>query len=165
MTSRSLFATKPRGHRSIVRRPNLVNDDGLELKMTPMIDVVFLLLVFFVWTSSFEVPEFNLPSSIAETPQGGSEANTSAEPPQEVFDELVIKVGSENGISRIYLNGKLVSDTETLQSKLTEILSLGVQPPVIVDPDPQIQMSDAVEVYDVARLAGADRVLFAAEPQ
>ena len=43
-----------------MKLPQTSNDDSLELKMTPMIDVVFLLLVFFVWTSSFELPEFEV---------------------------------------------------------------------------------------------------------
>lgn len=148
-----------------MRRPMLNNDDSLELKMTPMIDVVFLLLVFFVWTSSFELPEFNLPSAIAEAPEGGSEANTMAEPPTETFDEIVIKIASASGITQLTLNGQSVGGAGELKTRLAEIISLGVQPPVIVDPAPQIQMAEAIEVYDAARLAGADRVLFAANAE
>ncbi|MBC8874781.1 MAG: biopolymer transporter ExbD, partial [Planctomycetes bacterium] len=37
----------------------------LDVKMTPMIDVVFLLLVFFVWTASFHIVEHILPSSVS----------------------------------------------------------------------------------------------------
>ena len=148
-----------------MRRPVVTNDDSLEIKMTPMIDVVFLLLVFFVWTSSFELPEFNLPSAIAQAPEGGSEANTMAEPPTEAFDEIVIKLATQAGITRWTLNGQDVSDAEDLQNRLAEIISLGVQPPVIVDPAPQTPMSEAIQAYDAARLAGADRVLFAAEPE
>ena len=133
--------------------------------MTPMIDVVFLLLVFFVWTSSFELPEFNLPSAIAEAPEGGSDANTTAEPPTEPFDEIVIKIASANGITQLTLNGQVVSGASEIKTRLAEIISLGVQPPVIVDPSPQIQMADAIEIYDAARLAGADRVLFAANAE
>ena len=34
-----------------MRMPKQAAGESLELKMTPMIDVVFLLLVFFVWTN------------------------------------------------------------------------------------------------------------------
>ena len=54
-----------------MKSPRTHTDGLLEVKMTPMIDVVFLLLIFFVWTSSFELPEFDLPSALAEPPQGG----------------------------------------------------------------------------------------------
>lgn len=148
-----------------MRRPNLIDDDALEIKMTPMIDVVFLLLVFFVWTSSFELPEFNLPSAVAQTPEGGTQTNTSSTPPAQTFDEIVIKIAQVDGVNQLSLNGQSVPDVATLSSKLAEIIELGVQPPVIVDPASEIQMSDAIEIYDAARLAGADRVLFAAESE
>lgn len=54
---------------------------------------------------------------------------------------------------------------DDLRTQLSEIISLGVQPAVIVDPDDEIPMNFAVQVYDVARSAGADRVLFAAQPE
>ena len=37
----------------------------LNTAMTPMIDVVFLLLVFFVWTASFQTIEYVLDSQVA----------------------------------------------------------------------------------------------------
>ena len=146
-----------------MRLPQISGGDSLELKMTPMIDVVFLLLVFFVWTSSFEVPEFDLPSAIAEPPSGVAE--TSAEtPPVEPFDEIVIRLTRQNAQDQIELNGQVVKGFVDLRTRLAEIISLGVQPPVIIDPDEQITMNFAVQVYDTARSAGADRVLFAAQP-
>jgi biopolymer transport protein ExbD len=132
--------------------------------MTPMIDVVFLLLVFFVWTSSFELPEFDLPSAIAEPPSGGSELN-SEQRPTEVFDEIVIRLLMQDANVVIQLNGQTVDDIDALRTRIGAIIALGVQPPVIIDPAEQIRISSAVEVYDAARAAGADRVLFAAQPE
>lgn len=145
--------------------PKANNDDSLELKMTPMIDVVFLLLVFFVWTSSFEIPEFDLPSAIAEPPAGGVEVNSEQPPPTEVFDEIVIQLNRPEANLLIELNGQSVSGVADLKRRLSEIIELGVQPPVIVDPSDEVTMNHAVEVYDAAREAGADRVLFAAQPE
>lgn len=128
--------------------------------MTPMIDVVFLLLVFFVWTSSFELPEFDLPSSIA-TPPGGTLANESSIPP-EAFDEIVIRLFTRDADLAIELNGNPINNTAELSQQLASIIAIGVQPPVIVDPDDNVTMERAVSVYDAARSAGVDRVLFAA---
>jgi biopolymer transport protein ExbD len=128
--------------------------------MTPMIDVVFLLLVFFVWTSSFEVPEFDLPSAIAEPPAGQSQLSDER-PTAEVFDEIVIRLSMQDARLIIELGGQPLQNTAALKSRMVEILALGVQPPVIVDPAEQVTMNVAVEVYDVVRSAGADRVLFA----
>lgn len=138
---------------------------SLELKMTPMIDVVFLLLVFFLWTSSFELPEFDLPSAIAQPPAGGTEVTTDQPPPTEAFDELVIRVSIQEARAVIDLNGQQIDSLDALGQRLTEVLALGVQPPVIVDPSDEVTMNVAVEVYDAARAAGADRVLFAAQPE
>ena len=42
-----------------------------DVTMTPMIDVVFLLLIFFICTASFQIVEQNLPSRIQlELPPG-----------------------------------------------------------------------------------------------
>ena len=136
--------------------------DTIELKMTPMIDVVFLLLIFFVWTRSFEIPEFDLPSALAEPPPGGSEANTMVAEPTEIFDEIVVRLFTNDASLVIQLNGQTIADHEELRSRLKAILLLGVQPPVIVDPADHVTMERAVAIYDIARGAGADRVLFAA---
>ena len=65
----------------------------------------------------------------------------------------------------IELNGQRFDDIQALRTQVKAILALGVQPPVIVDPSDQITMNMAVAVYDAARAAGADRVLFAAQPE
>ena len=145
--------------------PCAKNDGSLELRMTPMIDVVFLLLVFFVWTSSFEIPEFDLPSAIAEPPAGGVEVDSEQTPPTEVFDEIVIRLTQPEATLLIDLNGETVSGIADLKQRLAAIIELGVQPPVIVDPADEITMNLAVQAYDAAREAGADRVLFAAQPE
>lgn len=146
-----------------MRCPTANRQDNLEVKMTPMIDVVFLLLVFFVWTSSFEIPEQDLPSSIAEVPDGTAEA-IQDRPPVEPFDEVILRVFQQGGIVGVELNGQRLTNFEELTPRIRAILSLGVQPPIIVDPESDVTMDDVVRVYDAARLAGGDRVLFAVEP-
>lgn len=145
-----------------MRLPRHNGRSSMELKMTPMVDVVFLLLVFFLWTSSFQEPEFDLPSSLAEPPAGLNDP-TDAPPPPEAFDEIVISVRQQEGGVELSLNGSPVADVEGLATQLIEIVSLGVQPPVIIDPDAEVPVGLAVDVYDTARAAGLDRVLFAAD--
>jgi biopolymer transport protein ExbD len=136
----------------------------LELKMTPMIDVVFLLLIFFIWTSSFEIPEFDLPSAIALPAQGGIDA--ADQPPlAEPFDEIVIRLSRSNAQVQIEMNQQPISTMKELRNRLAEIIAIGVQPPIIIDPAAEITMNVAVEAYDAAKRAGADRVLFAAQPE
>lgn len=143
--------------------PRQDNRESMELKMTPMIDVVFLLLVFFVWTSSFELPEFDLPSAIAEPPSALASESTSA-PVVEPFDEVVVALSMNEGQTRIQFNGQPIASADAVGEKLARIVSLGIQPPVIIDPADNVTMNVAVKVYDAARAAGIDRVLFAADP-
>ena len=49
----------------------------LNTAMTPMIDVVFLLLVFFVWTASFQTIEYVLDSQVAA--QQGTNASVDTQ--------------------------------------------------------------------------------------
>jgi biopolymer transport protein ExbD len=135
----------------------------MELKMTPMIDVVFLLLIFFLWTSSFEQPEFDLPSALAEPPAGLSEDQPSDAPPPAI-DELVVTIAGDPAAPRLALNGNPLASVEVLADRLAEVVALGAQPPVIVDPLPEMPMDVVIEVYDLARGVGLDRVLFAADP-
>ena len=146
-----------------MRLPRAQSTSELEVKMTPMIDVVFLLLVFFVWTSSFETPEYDLPGAVAETPTGGTAENVDTPPPVESFDEIVIKLVSRNGLPQIEMASTPLESMQDVRDRVREIIDLGVQPPVVIDPEPEIEMSFAVAVFDAAREAGADRVLYAIE--
>ena len=143
-----------------MRLPQAQGPRSIELKMTPMIDVVFLLLVFFVWTSSFDLPEFDLQASIARPPVGGLESDELNEEIEE-FDEIVIQLNQVEGQLIIYLNDEMVSSIDSLTEKLQSV-QVGIQPPVIIDPSDTVTVGNAVKVYDVARQTGSDRVLFAA---
>lgn len=137
---------------------------GIELSMTPMIDVVFLLLVFFLWTSSFQQPEFDLPGSLASQPKAGRVQRGEEPPPPEMFDEIVVRVrGTDISTPALTLNGQAVSGLDELSGQLTAIAEMGVQPPVIIDPDGETPIGAAIRVYDVARAVGLQRVLFAAK--
>ena len=107
-----------------MRVPRRTGRSSMELKMTPMIDVVFLLLVFFLWTSSFDLPEFDLPSSLAEPPAGLSDVD-DRQPPPEAFDELVITVGrvgpAGQGLN-LTLNGTPVDTDVDDQTLLVDLL-------------------------------------------
>jgi len=134
---------------------------SFDLQMTAMIDVVFLLLIFFLWTSSFEAPEFDLASAMSLPPVGNSNSTSKVETPQMPFDEIVIRIiQAPEGRWQVKLNESLLPDLSQLKAKLSTIAALGAQPAVIVHPDSAIPMEAAIAVYDIARSAGFDRVLF-----
>ena len=118
--------------------PRLSQSNSAELKMTPLIDVVFLLLIFFVWTSSFEIPEFDLPSAIADPSAQQSSAGqiqaTDQRPPVEPFDEIVVRLSRADARLIVALNDEPLDGLATLKARLSEIISIGVQPAVIIEP-------------------------------
>ena len=64
----------------MVRLPSTRADreHDLDSTMTPMIDVVFLLLIFFVWTAGTQMVEYILPSPISA--QLGNQPTEMTEP-------------------------------------------------------------------------------------
>ncbi len=130
------------------------------LGMTAMVDVVFLLLIFFIWNSSLEIPEFDLPSALAAPPQGTTSSITMESPPP--FDEVVVRIVFSDAGVVFRLNQRSMTDLASLRGEFEKIAAIGATPAVIVDPDPPVTMEDAIAVYDAARSAGFDRVLFAA---
>ena len=83
----------------------------LELNMTSMIDVVFLLLIFFMVTAAFVKTERNLDSAIKVNKQSASQANTHLEP-------AIVEIQSTPGGYVYQLGGREF----TSQSDLTDIL-------------------------------------------
>ena len=134
----------------------------LELQMTTLIDVVFLLLIFFLWTSSFERPEYDLGGAIAMSSSGsGSAAATSATEPD--TDEIAIQIEPTDQGVTIRFNDLSVSGIDQLSQRFRQIVALDVQPAVVVYPSAEVLMSDAVAVYDAIIEAGMRRVYFAVE--
>src|SRR6185503_19346647 len=72
---------------------------SVELQLTQMIDCVFLLMVYFLWSSSFAVAEMSLPSELSAQSAGSGSPNQDQPPPAEAdFERIVIRVlAGENG--------------------------------------------------------------------
>lgn len=146
-----------------MRLPSPARSSRFDLQMTSMIDVVFLLLVFFLWTSSFDEPEFDLASALSLPPVGN--ASTASDTTPMLFDEIVVRIlQPANGSPEIQLNSSPIGTLSLLKVRLQAIAAVGAQPAVIVHPDATIAMETAIAVYDVARSAGFDRVLFTVTP-
>lgn len=145
----------------LVRRGNDVDMDSA---MTPMIDVVFLLLVFFVWTASFQVVEHVLPSEMSE--QIGSEANPEVVPPlPKDFEDVVVKIGFADAGASFQVNGEPVGSLAAVEEQLKTISKIDNTVPVILAPDAVVPLGVVIETYDVANVAGFADVRFAVTPK
>ncbi len=136
----------------------------LELQMTPMIDVVFLLLVFFIWTSSFQIVENVLPSSMSAT-SGSTENPNDVPPPEADFDNVIVRMSSFNGTVHWTINDQDANNVGDVRQRLTAIAAINSDVPVILHPDPNVPLGSVIETYDVSRLAGFPKVHFAASEE
>lgn len=147
-----------------MRPPRLrpaVDGNPASAAMTPMIDVVFLLLVFFLCASSFDRPEQNLAASLAVADnREGAGADT---PPPEL-EEITVAARYDAGRTSWAVNdGAPTADLSELQSLLRRLAAVERSLPVTIDARPDVPMGDVVAAYDAARAAGFGRVVLAAD--
>jgi len=144
-----------------------VDRGSVEIMMTPMIDVVFLLLVFFLATSSFDKPEQLLPGGVSQAAKPIIGLGTENILPPEIvreLDDCIIRIVASAPTAVEYeflLNGTKVPDLNTLKERMKSILEIRRDVPIIVDPDAIVSMDTAITVYDMARSLGGVQVFFA----
>jgi biopolymer transport protein ExbD len=119
------------------------------IDLAPLIDVVFLLLVFFLLTSSFvsrDAIDLELPASATSEPS-----------PQPT---LVVSVSTDGAV---HVDGVRV-DRSRLESVLTASLSASGGSEVAVRADAGVDVGTLVAVLDAARAAGAASVSLGTKP-
>ena len=119
----------------------------LDLNITPLIDMVFILLIFFLVTTSF-VKEAGV-----EVERPGAETATPI-----VGVNTIIAIDSEN---RVFMEGKEV-DPAALRIQVERILAENPDGSMIVVADRSSSTGVAIEAMDMCRLAGAKNVAMAA---
>lgn len=151
-----------------MRIPTRRRAGDIEVQMTAMIDVVFLLLIFFLSASAFAPLEYDLPSALA-SPVAEESASVSAaaaetpnaDPLADHLDDLLITLRpGEAGQVIPWLHQRPVTPTQ-LMTQLHAVAQLGVQPAVILHPWDPITMGQAIEFFDAAKQAGLQDVRWA----
>jgi biopolymer transport protein ExbD len=142
------------------RRSPFARRDPLEIKMTPMIDVVFLLLIFFVWTASFQVVEYLLPSELSSL--SGNQGAEDEPPPEADFEDVVIRI-HWNGDHVVWtINDRPADSLDQLRQRLQAIAQVKQDAPVILHPDEEVPLGDVIDVFDISRIIGFEKVQFVA---
>ena len=125
---------------------------SLDINLTPLIDVVFLLLIFFMVSTTF-----NRETEISvELP----DATATTLPTDEQSIEITI---SADG--RYYINQQLVINTQikTLRSALTKVLGDRKSPPLTIIADAKTPHQSVVTAMDVARQLGLVHISIATQ--
>lgn len=152
-----------------MKRPSvyLRRDDArsTDQAMTPMIDVIFLLLVFFVCTASLQMIEQILASQMSTT-IGNDPSEIEQPPPEELdFDQVVIRIGWNEDRPTYAINRAPLESIDEVRERLKSLSTVRVDIPLILHPDPPVPMGYVISAYDEAKLAGFPKVSFAVNPQ
>jgi biopolymer transport protein ExbD len=148
-----------------MRRASIFHQPGrsLELKLTPLIDVVFLLLIFFVWTASFRIAEYVLPGSVSEADESAVGTDPERPPPPAAdFADVVLRVLWQDGQPAWRINDEPIARLADIQSRLARIFEANQEAPVVIYPDGDVPLGHVIDLYDIARIVGFGQVQFAA---
>lgn len=121
------------------------------IDMAPMIDCVFLLLLFFVTSTTF----ISAPGIKLNLPEAKSQDIVH----QKKDVTIVMRSNSE-----IFFNQKLVNLTE-LKTKLVETATDNSNALVIIQADTAVSHGRVVEVMDLAKEAGLHQLAIATQPK
>ncbi len=128
-------------------------DDETEINITPMLDIVFIMLIFFIVTTSF-VREQGLDIS----------RPTQAEPEVvDPTDDLPILVRIDQ-ISMITINNRRV-EAEAVRANLERERAQNPRSPLIVAAHPDSDTNSLVRVLDAANIVGITSISVATETQ
>ncbi len=132
--------------------------------MTPMIDVVFLLLIFFVCASAGQAIEETLPTRLN---MGSIETDVLPEEKTEPKgDEVWLTIKqTETNKTIVDMNGTEYADFDELGDLLKLLSEAQSDIPVILDIGAEVPMGEVLHIYDLCRAAKFDSVNFAASPK
>ena len=124
--------------------------DELQLDITPLIDVVFLLLIFFMVSTTFEHE-----SEVNITLPEASKEIAQAKP-----DAINIAIDNQ---SRIYINEKelLNSQISTIKGAIYDISVNLPDAPIIISADEEAPFQMVIRTMDAARQLGLVKITFA----
>jgi len=120
------------------------------LDVAPLIDVVFLLLIFFMLSSHFVTHpgiKITLPTAVSA--------------PLHSEENIVIHVAGNNSI---FLNGKEVGQAD-LSEELKPKIDQAAEKKVIIKADQKIDLGLAVKIMDIAREADAQALVISTKTE
>ena len=126
--------------------------DDVQLDMTPLVDVVFLLLIFFMLSTSLSVNpgiKIDLPKSSAE---------------QVKKKKTTLRVAIEAG-GRIFLEGKKLSLVQLREKFQAVDKKQRDDALVVIEADKKVYHGLVVKVMDAAKSAGLHKLAIATQPK
>ncbi len=131
-------------------RPRYRETEEEDINVTPMLDVVFIMLIFFIVTASF-------------TKETGIDVNRPSASTAEVKEQGNILVAITND-GEIWIDKRRV-DPRALQANIERLHAENPKGSVVIQADTDSKNGLLVAVMDAARAAGIDNISLAAQPK
>lgn len=131
------------------RHDQVIDDDG-GIDMTPMLDIVFIMLIFFVVTTSF-------------VKESGIDVNRPSAQTAEVKERGNILVAID-AAGKIWIDKRAV-DIRAVRANVERLHAENPQGTVVIQSDTEAKTGLLVQVMDQVRLAGVSNVSIAAQAE
>lgn len=129
---------------------NLVDEEEANIDMTPMLDVVFIMLIFFIVTASF-------------VKEAGIDVNRPEAATAVKKDRANILIAiSDKG--EIWINKRRI-DVRAVQANIERLRAENPQGSVVIQADKKSTTETLIKVMDASRAAGVYDVSIAAQEQ
>lgn len=125
----------------------MMEEEEATIDMTPMLDVVFIMLIFFIVTASF-VKEAGIDVNRPDAPTAVKKANTS----------ILIAISDEG---EVWLDKRQI-DVRSVEANVRRLKAENPKGSVVIQADKKAQVDILIKVMDGARAAGAYDVSIAA---
>lgn len=128
---------------------NYLKDEKPEIDIAPMVDMIFILLIFFMVTSTFVLqPGFKI-----ELPEAAASENAQSE-------NLTIYVNEKKDI---FINEKPIR-IEELATEIKNKIPKLKEPVVSINADYKIEYGLVIKITDIAKLSGIKDVILTTQP-
>lgn len=129
-------------------RKRIREDEDAAIDMTPMLDIVFIMLIFFIVTTSF-VKEAGIDVNKPDASQA------TKKPSANIF--IAIRANGE-----VWMDKRMV-DVERVGANIERLLAEQPTDMVVIQADKDAKHGVVVEVMDQIKEAGIDKISIAAE--
>ena len=127
-----------------------VKDDESEINLTPMLDVVFIMLIFFIVTANF-IKEPGLDINRPDSDTAETQENAA----------ILIAVGSND---EVWMDGRRI-DVRQVKANVVKLLADNPKGSVVIQADEKAVADTIIKVMDGAREAGVNAISLASEPK
>ncbi len=121
--------------------------DSAEVSMTPMLDIVFILLIFFIVTATILQEE------------GLEMLGRESDGPPRPVESILVQVDRNNAV---FVNGRLTDPARVAAAIQRQNVDNGGRGAVVIQPDPDAEHGMVTRVFDSARAARVANVLVSA---